>query len=406
MSGSPSGHDGAASGPSAAPPVILVADDSAASGELLADQLRSLGYDAILAHDAPSALARVRDARPDLVILDVQMPAGDLGVDDRASGYEVCRRIKQDPSTARIPVVFVTALNESTDRLQAIEAGGDDFLSKPHNRLVLGARVRSLLRLKAATEALEESYRRLRELERGRDDLMKMIVHDLKAPLGSILATLELLGDSALGPLEELQRSAVHDAIGKADDLVDLIDDLLEVRRLEEATITLTLAAVRAHEVMDETIRESAARFEQEHTVVVREFAPEETVPVIQADRQLLKRVLHNLIQNALIHSARPVELRFGVHPDERGVRFSVTDNGPGIAPEYHDVIFRRFQQAVVADAPRVRTSGLGLTFCRLVAEAHGGRIWVESAPGAGAAFHLALPVSPPSRTVRLGTDA
>ena len=77
------------------------------------------------------------------------MPAGDLGVDDRSTGFEVCRRIKRDPRTARIPVIFVTALNDTTDRVKAIEAGGDDFLTKPHNRLVLGARVRSLLKLKA-----------------------------------------------------------------------------------------------------------------------------------------------------------------------------------------------------------------------------------------------------------------
>ena len=80
------------------------------------------------------------------------MPAGDLGVDDRSTGFEVCRRIKRDPRTKSIPVIFVTALNDTTDRVKAIEAGGDDFLTKPHNRLVLGARVRSLLKLKAATD--------------------------------------------------------------------------------------------------------------------------------------------------------------------------------------------------------------------------------------------------------------
>jgi CheY-like chemotaxis protein len=140
---------------------------------------------------------------PAPVILDVHMPSGDLNVEDGATGFEVCRRLKRDPRTASTPVIFITALNDTDDRLKAVEAGGDDFLAKPHNRLLLGARVRSLLKLKAATDALEESFRRLRELERVRDDLMKMIVHDLKTPLTSILATLELLGDGDLGPLSE-----------------------------------------------------------------------------------------------------------------------------------------------------------------------------------------------------------
>ena len=141
------------------PEVILVADDIPANVELLLDQLNSLGYDTITATDGPSAIAAASEHQPDLCILDVSMPAGDLGVDDRSTGFEVCRRIKRDPRTARIPVIFVTALNDTTDRVKAIEAGGDDFLTKPHNRLVLGARVRSLLKLKAATDALEDSLR-------------------------------------------------------------------------------------------------------------------------------------------------------------------------------------------------------------------------------------------------------
>src|SRR5687768_15642459 len=167
------------------------------------------------------------------------MPAGSLGVDDRSTGFEVCRRIKRDPRTARIPVIFVTALNDTTDRVKAIEAGGDDFLTKPHNRLVLGARVRSLLKLKATTDALEASYLRLRNLEKLRDDLMKMIVHDLKTPLTSVLATLEMLGDGDFGPVSAGQQQAIGDCRGRADELLRLIEDLLEVARLEETTLQL-----------------------------------------------------------------------------------------------------------------------------------------------------------------------
>src|SRR6476659_56790 len=192
----------------AKPELILVADDIPANVELLLDQLESLGYDTITAVDGPSAVAAAFEHHPDLCILDVSMPAGDLGVDDRSTGFEVCRRIKRDARSARIPVIFVTALNDTTDRVKAIEAGGDDFLTKPHNRMVLGARVRSLLKLKAATDALEDSYRKLRELEKVRDDLMKMIVHDLKTPLTSIIATLEMLADGDLGPVGMSQQGA------------------------------------------------------------------------------------------------------------------------------------------------------------------------------------------------------
>src|ERR687894_1833442 len=204
-------------------PLILVADDVPANVELLQDQLHVLNYRVISAYDGPTAVATCFAQKPDLCILDVAMPAGDLGVDDRSTGFEVCRRIKRDPRTARIPVIFVTALNDTTDRVKAIEAGGDDFLTKPHNRQILGARLRSLLRLKFATDALEESYRKLRELEKVRDDLMKMIVHDLKSPLTSVLATLEMTIDGDFGAVSDQQRKALGDAEAKAEDLLALI---------------------------------------------------------------------------------------------------------------------------------------------------------------------------------------
>src|SRR5215207_7867809 len=245
-------------------PLILVADDVSANVELLFDQLHTLGYRTTAAQDGPSALAAAFEHRPDLCILDVSMPAGELGVDDRSTGFEVCRRIKRDSRTARTPVIFVTALNDTTDRVKAIEAGGDDFLTKPHNRLVLGARVRSLLKLKAATDALEESLRKQKELEKVRDDLMKMIVHDLKTPLTSIIGAMEMMIDGDFGPLTASQRSALGDAEARAQDLLALIEDLLEVARLEENVIDLDLQPIAPAALLQEMVHEWRIRFEQE----------------------------------------------------------------------------------------------------------------------------------------------
>jgi two-component system, sensor histidine kinase and response regulator len=384
-------------------PLILVADDVGANVELLFDQLHVLGFRAIAAGDGPSALAACFEHKPDLVILDVSMPAGDLAVDDRSTGFEVCRRIKRDPRTARIPVIFVTALNDTTDRVKAIEAGGDDFLTKPHNRLVLGARVRSLLKLKAATDALEESARKLKELEKLRDDLMKMIVHDLKSPLTSVLATMEMLMDGDFGQLTAQQRSAMGDAEGKAEDLLALIEDLLEVRRIEETALTLNLTPIAPGALLTETVHEWQHRFQQDKATARIEAADD--APVFHADRPLIKRVLGNLIQNALTHSASAVTLILSVRREGDGVLYTVSDNGPGIPPEYHEIIFRKFEQVRTPHVPRVRSSGLGLAFCKLVVESHGGRIWVQSSgERQGSAFHFSLPIHPPSSVVRVDT--
>ncbi len=382
------------------PEVILVADDIPANVELLLDQLNSLGYDTITAVDGPSAVAAAFQQQPDLCILDVAMPAGDLGVDDRSTGFEVCRRIKRDPRTSRIPVIFVTALNDTSDRVRGIEAGGDDFLTKPHNRLVLGARVRSLLKLKAATDALEDSLRKLRELEKVRDDLMKMIVHDLKTPLTSVLATLEMLSDGDFGQVSTPQKVAIGDAESKSEDLLALIDDILEVARIEEANITLTLAPMAPGALLAELVHEWGHRFQQEQTTVSVSVADD--APIFAADKGLIKRVFSNLIQNAVTHSSTAVHLELSARRAGHGVLFTVSDNGPGIPPEYHEIIFRKFGQVEVPRTPRTRSSGLGLTFCKLVVERHRGRIWVKSAEGKGSSFYIELPSDPAAMEIQV----
>jgi two-component system, sensor histidine kinase and response regulator len=385
-------------------PLILVADDVAANVELLFDQLHVLGFRALAASDGPSALAACFEHRPELCILDVSMPAGDLGVDDRSTGFEVCRRIKRDPRTKSIPVIFVTALNDTTDRVKAIEAGGDDFLTKPHNRLVLGARVRSLLKLKAATDSLEDTLRKLREVEKMRDDLMKMIVHDLKTPLTSVLASMEMLIDGDFGALNADQRKMLSDAEGKAEDLLALIGDLLEVSRIEEATMKLDIQQIAPAALLNEVVHEWSIRFQQEAATAHVDVADD--APVFQADKALLKRVLGNLVQNALTHSAKAVTLQMSARREGDGILFTITDNGPGIPPEYHEVIFRKFERVKNPNIPRTRSSGLGLAFCKLVVDAHGGRIWVQSAgEGKGSSFHFVLPIVPAHREVRVSAS-
>ncbi|MBC7789280.1 MAG: response regulator [Anaerolineae bacterium] len=386
--------------PDLASPLILVADDLPVNVELLTDQLATFDYRVISAFDGPSAVESCFTNRPDICILDVFMPAGDLGVDDRSTGFEVCRRIKRDPRTSRIPVIFVTALNDATDRVKGIEAGGDDFLTKPHNRQILGARVRSLLRLKHATDALEDSNRKLRELEKVRDDLMKMIVHDLKTPLSAVLASLEMVIDGDFGAVEPRQRQVLADAEVKGKELLDLIGDLLELARLEEAEIPLDIGQVDPSELFTEVQREWALRFRQEGATLRVEIAT--GTPRLRADRGLLRRVIGNLVQNAVTHSPPPVNVRLAARADGTDrILITVADDGQGIPPEYREVIFRKFERVHQVGVTHTRSSGLGLAFCKLAVEAHGGRIWVQSGEVAerGSQFHISLPLEPQARS-------
>ena len=145
--------------------------------------------------------------------------------------------------------------------------------------------------------------------------------------------------------------------------------------------------------MLSEVVHEWGVRFQQEGATATVDVADDACI--FEADKALLKRVFANLVQNALTHSPHAVTMRLGARRDGAGLLFTVADNGPGIPPEYQEVIFRKFEQVRAPNAPRVRSSGLGLAFCRLVVEQHGGRIWVRSTEGKGSAFHIFLPLQP-----------
>jgi signal transduction histidine kinase len=364
-------------------PHLLVVDDNPLNVEPLCDLLGAMGYDTTPALDGPTALALAAQEPPDLVLLDIMMPGMD--------GIEVCRRLRAEPATAKIPIVFVTALSDAEDKVRAIDAGGDDFLTKPFNRPILLARIRSLLRLKSVNDELEASYRRLQALERLREDLMQMVVHDLKSPLTSVLAALEMAIDGDLGPLAEPQRELLSDAQHHGGEMLRLIDDLLELTRLEETEIELEVAPLEVDELLRQAAAEWRTRVERR---TARLTTPQQTGLSLRGDLRLLRRVLGNLIGNALKHNPPGVHIRVVAEAGAEGVHLSVRDDGVGIAKEHRELIFQKFGRARTG-APLSGSTGIGLSFCRLAVEAHGGRIWVESEQGAGSTFHLLLPYEP-----------
>jgi signal transduction histidine kinase len=370
-------------------PKILIVDDDDRNVRLMESILKANNYTVIKAHDGEEALQSVTENHPDLILLDAMMP--------RMNGFELCLRLKKDPATRLLPVIMVTALNALEDKVQALEIGADDFLSKPINRLELLAKMRSVLRTKALHDQvehtrgeLERKNQELLRLEHLKDSLMQMIVHDLKNPLTGIMGNIELLlrrGD-ACDP--DKLRNLLLKSRDSSNRLLKMIMDLLDISKLEEEKMELKWTTFDLGELVSESLRELRGATEVESKTLL--YSQEGKRFEVEADRELIRRVLGNLLSNALKHTPGGSEIRVEIEPGSDGLAVSVVDQGEGIPVEYHAKIFEKFGQVDVKKSGHKADRGLGLTFCKMVVEAHGGSIGVKSATGRGSIFTFRLP--------------
>jgi len=314
---------------------------------------------------------------PDVVLLDVQMP----GID----GFEVCRRLKAAPETAAVPVLLVTALSDRDHRLEGIRAGANDFITKPIDSADLMLRVRNALQMRRLFKEVEAQYRKLEELESLRDNLVHMVVHDLRSPLTAVYGNLQLL-QLDMAPLGPDATETLSETLRATQRITDMVSDMLDVSRMETGQMPLELEAVDVGVLVAETVRSVGARDPPIH------YDPPAGTVTARCDRKVIGRVITNLLDNAIKFTPAGAAVRVAVaHDDGTGVRVAVHDAGPGIPPESREVIFEKFGQ-VRGVKQTGRSSGLGLTFCKLAIEAHGGRIGIESEVGLGSTFWFVVP--------------
>jgi signal transduction histidine kinase len=356
---------------------ILVVDDNAQNRALAQATLEDEGYEVLLATGGEEGIRLVEAERPDCVLLDVRMPGMD--------GFAVCARIRALPEARDTPVVFLTALRDVDTFDQALRAGGDDFLTKPVRPTELVLRIQAALKLRRMNAELRETFDLVR---RQRDDLMRLglqkerlssfVVHDLKNPVNSLDLHAQLLLRQA--DLPPRARDSVLHIRSEARSLLRLILNLLDISKSEEGRLSVRLAPVAFEALTAEVIEEFAMRAQDGRVTLVRDLQVESVV----ADDDLLRRVIENLVDNALRHAppGSSVTISTGRHEDAIDIR--VTDRGRGIPPQQRDEIFDRFVQGSTEEILTRTGRGLGLAFCRHAVQAHGGRIWVEDAdPGA-----------------------
>jgi signal transduction histidine kinase len=397
------------------PPRILIVDDERRNAELLKIMLVPEGYTLLTATSGQEALGLLAEQKPDLILLDVMMPGMD--------GYQVVGKIKENPATRNIPVIMLTALDDRNARMVGLNAGAEDFLTKPVDRAELCVRVRNLLRLKmygdklrvahaALAVALEEaSDARLmaEHANNAKTQFLRAMSHELRTPLNAISGYTEILEMGIRGVVNPAQVKDLGRIKRASAYLLRLINDVLTIARLEGAR-PLHLISIAVNPVLSEVeglciLQAKANALELTVTECGQEI-------FATADAERFQQILLNLVTNAIKFTPKGGSISVTCDDDMGVVRVRVRDTGVGVRLLDIERVFEPFVQVdrhLTTDTQQ--GVGLGLSISRELARAMRGDLTLESAEGVGSTFTLTLPIAsdisaaPPTETEALQID-
>ncbi len=358
---------------------ILIVDDTLKNIQLLGTILRERNYQISVAQNGKQALqiAGGDAALPDLILLDVMMPEMD--------GFETCERLKADPKTRDIPVIFLTARVESDDIVRGFELGAVDYVTKPFNQVELLRRVSTHLELKAAREAAIAA-------NRAKSAFLANMSHEIRTPMNSILGFAEILNSI----VEDTQaREYLNSIQASGRTLLTLINDILDLSKVEAGKLDMEYTAVNVRSVfydMSQVFAQKVDEIGLEFRSDIHPDLPE----ALMLDEVRLRQCLINLIGNAVKftdegHITLSVRSEASECVNRVDLHIVVEDTGIGIPADQIDRIFEAFEQTVGQSYTKYGGTGLGLGIVKGLVEMMNGEIMVESEEGEGSTFRITL---------------
>jgi signal transduction histidine kinase len=370
-------------------PVILNVNDSDGARFLVTLILQKAGFLVVEAETGHAALEALARCKPDLIVLDLKLP--DM------HGFEVCRRIRENPQTASIKILHTSATYVTVDnKVQSLEGGADGYLAQPFEAQELIATVNSLLRLNQTEQELRQHAEQLREADRRKNEFLSMLAHELRNPLAAITASLMLLGRRE--PQDDIERRAREVLARQSSNLGRLIDDLLDVARVTQGKIEFKWEGLNLVDLVRRVV-ESTQQTKTNPRGQRLEVTLPDTPVYVRGDATRLEQILANLLDNASKYTdnAGTIQLDIAstVQDGKAFARLTVRDNGIGISAETLPNIFGLFSQADVPIARSRGGLGIGLTLVRTLVELHGGSVRASSEGlGKGSLFEVLLPLA------------
>ncbi len=360
---------------------ILVVEDDIMQRLLLCSILKTQGYDVFEAEDGQHALEQINEITPDLIISDILMP--------RMDGFELCRTIHANPATRTIPIILVTALDTKEDILKGIDAGANEFLTKPIEPRELSLRVRNAIRSRKLYLELAEKFQELKNLEAMRDNLVHMVVHDMRSVLTGIVTTADFLQSRIKTRLNDVENGLFNNIMNNSTVLMEMVSTVLDVNRMEDGKMPIEKKVSDMREILQHALDLlGITRDDNRITYVL----PDEPVWV-ECDPGIISRVITNLLSNAIKYTRNKEDGKVNIALSTVNNRaiVRVIDNGQGIPESDRKLIFEKYAQSSLRQQKKRYSSGLGLYFCKIAIESHGGTIGVDAGSEKGASFFFEL---------------
>ena len=352
---------------------ILIVDDTPANLGVLVETLGAAGYKLMVAEDGEEALAQTFQTQPDLILLDVMMP----GID----GFETCRRLKAREGTRDVPVLFMTALNETADKVKAFAAGGVDYITKPIEHEEALARVRTHLSLRQLRRELQTQLAL-------KERFMRMAGHDLRSPLCLILMAAEIARRHAAVPGSPPPTKYLDNIAESAAQMRRIIDTFLELRVPSangngDGRVDLNLLG---HAV----VRQHTPAAERKQIDLVAELAP--TLPLARCDAALAYQAFTNLTSNALKFTPPSGRVTLRTRVSGERVRVEIHDTGPGVPAGERDRLFQEHARLTPRPTGGEESNGLGLSIVKHLIESQSGIVGADFPQPVGSIFWFELP--------------